>query len=66
MLLASDGITIGEKWTTVLPSKIDVDFYSADIQNCQQSRFKKWSSKFGLAALILRSFCGRDVPLLCS
>ena len=24
-----DGITIGEKWTTVLPSKIDVDlFYS--------------------------------------
>ena len=27
MLLASDGITIGEKWTTVLPSKIDVDFF---------------------------------------
>jgi len=29
MLLASDGFTIGEKWTTVLPPKIDVDiFYS--------------------------------------
>ena len=27
MLLASDGITIGEKGTTVLPSKIDVDFF---------------------------------------
>ena len=27
MLLASDGIDIGEKWTTVLPSKIDVDFF---------------------------------------
>ena len=27
MLLASDGITIGEKWTTVLPSEIDVDFF---------------------------------------
>ena len=27
MLLASDGITIGEKWTTVLPSKIGVDFF---------------------------------------
>ena len=27
MLLVSDGITIGEKWTTVLPSKIDVDFF---------------------------------------
>ena len=27
----SYGITIGEKWTTVLPSKIDVDFiYSAE------------------------------------
>ena len=31
MLLASDGITISEKWTTVLPSKIDGDFfYSAE------------------------------------
>ena len=31
MLLASDGITIGEMWTTVLPSKIDIDFsYSVD------------------------------------
>ena len=27
MLLASDGVTIGEKWTTVLPPKIDVDFF---------------------------------------
>ena len=27
MLLASDGITIGEKWTTVLPSIIDGDFF---------------------------------------
>ena len=27
MLLAFDGITIGEKWTTVLPSKVDVDFF---------------------------------------
>ena len=27
MLLASDGIAIGEKWTTVLPSKIDGDFF---------------------------------------
>ena len=27
MILASDGIAIGEKWTTVLPPKIDVDFF---------------------------------------
>ena len=27
MLLSSDGITIGEKWTTVLPSEIDGDFF---------------------------------------
>ena len=27
MLLASDGVTIGEKGSTVLPSKIDVDFF---------------------------------------
>ena len=27
MLIASDGVTIGEKWTTVLPSEIDVDFF---------------------------------------
>ena len=27
MLLASDGINIGEKWTTVLPFKIDGDFF---------------------------------------
>ena len=29
MLLATDGITIGEKWTTVLPSKIDIDFFNS-------------------------------------
>ena len=28
MLLASDGITIGEKWTSVLPSEIDVEFFT--------------------------------------
>ena len=27
MLLAPEGIFIGEKWTTALPSKIDVDFF---------------------------------------
>ena len=27
MLLASDDTIMGEKWTTVLPSKIDVDFF---------------------------------------
>ena len=27
MLLATGGITIGEKWTTVLPSKVDGDFF---------------------------------------
>ena len=29
MLLASDGITIGEKWTTVLTSKIDGDYFNS-------------------------------------
>ena len=29
MLLASDRITIGEKWTTVLPPKIDGDFLNS-------------------------------------
>ena len=35
MLLVSDGIgmTIGEKWTTVLPSEIDVDFFTVHQEN---------------------------------
>ena len=31
MLLASDRITIGEKWTTVLQCKIDGDFFTVYI-----------------------------------
>ena len=31
MLLASDGITIGVKWKTVLPSKIYGDFFTVQL-----------------------------------
>ena len=33
MLLAFDGATLGENWTTVLPSKIDVDFFYSAYQH---------------------------------
>ena len=36
MLLASDGIAIGENWTTVLLSKIDVDFFYSVVQTLQK------------------------------
>ena len=42
MLLASDGITIGEKWTTVLPSKIDGDFFTV----CASEKLRGSSKNF--------------------
>ena len=42
MLLACDGTTIGEKWKTVLPSKIDVEFFLQCIGgklNCQNTNY---------------------------
>ena len=45
MLLASDGITIGEKWTSVLPSEIHVVFfYSAGSKKRSKVLEGHWNS----------------------
>ena len=49
MLLASDCVTIGEKWTTVLPSKIDVAFFTVQWYHTLgywPKRYNRWEGYF--------------------
>ena len=60
MLLASDGIAIGENLTTVLPSKIDVDFFlqcSANITETIWLKVGMDSDSYLTAELQHRDFC---------
>ena len=69
MLLASDSITIGEKWTTVLPSEIDVDFFTVCAQLCvwEHKCCKNMPAKvLACTNVCFRHFAVTEMPCLSS
>ena len=41
-----DAFKVGEKWTTVIPSTIDVDFFDSVLTPSHQNRRHKWTDPY--------------------